>query len=101
MAEAVAGMLLDRQAPRLPPLRLKWDDPRLVFVVREPFRSKASDVKLSAGLLEAGEALRFESHMPDGGIIFSDGVEADALAFNSGAVALIRASDRKAKLVAA
>ncbi|HEY1861875.1 MAG TPA: hypothetical protein VGG61_16055 [Gemmataceae bacterium] len=101
MAEAVAGMLLDHHVPRLPPLRLKWDDPRLVFVVREPFRSKASDVKLSAGLLEAGEVLRFESHMPDGGVIFSDGVEADALAFNSGAVALIRASDRRAKLVAA
>ncbi len=82
-------------------MRLKWDDPRLVFVVREPFRSKASNVELSAGLLEAGEVLRFESHMPDGGVIFSDGVEADSLAFNSGAVAMVRASERKAKLVAA
>jgi hypothetical protein len=39
--------------------------------------------------------------MPDGGVIFSDGVEADALLFNSGNVATIRAADRKARLVAA
>jgi NAD kinase len=101
MAAAVANLLLGRNAPPLSPLRLSWDDPRLAFVVREPFRSKASDVKLSAGLLEAGESLLFESHMPEGGVIFSDGVEADALAFNSGAVGTVRASDRKAKLVAA
>ena len=31
--------------------------------------------------------------------IFSDGVEPDALAFNAGTVALVRASDRKARLV--
>ena len=71
------------------------------FVVREPFRSKASDVNLTAGLLEPGEELRLESHMPEGGVIFSDGVEADALAFNSGAVAVVRAADRQTKLVAA
>jgi NAD kinase len=101
MAAAVAGMLLHGDAPKLPALRLTWADPRLVFVVREPFLSKASEVQLAAGLLEQGEELRFESHMPEGGVIFSDGVEADALAFNAGAVATIRASDRKAKLVAA
>lgn len=99
MARAVYG-LLGGQPPPLKPLRLTWDDPRLAFVVREPFRSRASDVKLTAGLLEAGEALRFESHMPENGVIFSDGVEMDALAFNSGAVATVRAADRKARLVA-
>ena len=101
MAAAVTRLLLKDKAPELPRLRLAWDDPRLVFVVREPFRSKASDVKLAAGLLEPGEELRFESHMPEGGVIFSDGVEADALAFNSGCVATIRAAERQTKLVAA
>jgi hypothetical protein len=39
--------------------------------------------------------------MPDGGVIFSDGVEADALAFNAGAVAAVRAANRQTRLVAA
>jgi hypothetical protein len=39
--------------------------------------------------------------MPEGGIIFSDGVEADALAFNAGSVATIRTAERVARLVAA
>jgi hypothetical protein len=100
MAAAVGGLLRGKPVS-LPRLRLGWDDPRLAFVVREPFRSRASDVQLAAGLLEGGEELRLESHMPDGGVIFSDGVEADALAFNAGAVATVRASERKTHLVAA
>jgi NAD kinase len=100
MAEALTSLLLHEQAPELPRLRLPWDDPRLAFVVREPFKSRASDVHLGAGLLEPGEELTFESHMPDGGVVFSDGVEADALAFNAGAVAAVRAADRKTRLVA-
>lgn len=100
MARAVSGLLLGGKAPKMPTLRLDWEDARLAFVVREPFRSRASDVKLTAGMVEEGEELRLESFMPDGGVIFSDGVEADALAFNSGSVATIRAADRKARLVA-
>jgi hypothetical protein len=84
-----------------PELRLPWDDLRLVFVVREPFRSRVSGVDLTAGLIEADEELRLESHMPEGGVIFSDGVEADALAFNSGAVATIRTARQNTRLVAA
>jgi NAD kinase len=101
MAAALNRLLLQDKAPPLPRLRLKWDDPRLVFVVREPFLSKASDVRLTAGLVEPGEELRFESLMPDNGVIFSDGVEADTLAFNSGCVATVRAAERRTKLVAA
>jgi NAD kinase len=101
MANAVSRLLLHNDAPRLPLLRLAWDDPRLVFVVREPFLSRASGVRLTAGMVEDGEDLKLESHMPDGGIIYSDGVDADVLAFNSGTVATIRAAQRRARLVAA
>jgi hypothetical protein len=97
----VSRLLLHEKAPNLPILRLPWDDPRLAFVVREPVRSKVTGVNLAAGLLEAGEELRLESYMPEGGVIFSDGVEADALAFNSGAVAVIRAAEQRTRLVAA
>jgi len=101
MAASVSQLILKKQAPKLPRMKLGWDDPHLVFVVREPFLSKASTIDLTAGLVEPGEELRFESHMPDGGVIFSDGVEADALAFNSGSVATVRAAAQQTKLVAA
>lgn len=99
MAQAVSRLLLGGGAPKLKPMRLGWDDPKLAFVVREPFRSRASDVQLTAGLIGAGESLRLESHMPEGGVIFSDGVENDALAFNAGSVAEVRAAEVRARLV--
>jgi hypothetical protein len=100
MADAVSH-LLRPEAPSLPRLRMAWDDPRLVFVVREPWRSKASGAAIAAGILEPGESLTLESHMPEGGVIFSDGVEADALAFNAGSVATVRAARQHAHLVSA
>ncbi len=80
-------------------LALEWEDPRLVFVVREPYASRHSRAGLVAGILEPGRELVLESLMPSGGVIFSDGVEADTLAFNSGARVVIRAAARKAHLV--
>jgi hypothetical protein len=37
--------------------------------------------------------------MPDQGVIFSDGVEADYVAFNSGAIATVRIAQQKTNLV--
>ena len=45
--------------------------------------------------------LTLESQMPVGGVIFSDGVEADHLDFNSGAIASIGVAPEKANLVVA
>lgn len=81
--------------------RFAWDAPRLCFSVREPFVSKASAAGIVWGNVRAGEKLEVVSQMPRDGVIFSDGVEADYLAFDSGAVASISVADRKAKLVAA
>ena len=80
-------------------LHLEWEDPRLVFVVREPYVSRHSKAGIAAGLIEAGGELILESQMPSGGVIFSDGVEADALDFNSGARVHIRAAARKTHLI--
>ena len=81
------------------PVRLAWEDSRLLFAVREPFRSRQSGVSVVAGLLPAGEPLRVESRMPAGGVIFSDGMESDCLPFDAGAIAEIRAAARHAHLV--
>ncbi len=80
--------------------RLEWEDPRLVFVVREPYVSRHSRAGIAAGMIEGKGELVIESQMPSGGVIFSDGVEADALEFNSGARARIRAAAQKTHLVA-
>jgi hypothetical protein len=79
--------------------RMGWEDPRLLYVVREPFASRHSSADLVAGMLAPGEELVLESLMPSGGVLFSDGVEADYLAFNAGAIARVRAAEQKARLV--
>ena len=81
------------------PIRLEWDDPRLLFAVREPFVSRHSSAEHIAGILEANETLQLQSMMPTGGVIFSDGIESDFLSFDSGAIATIGASSRAASLV--
>lgn len=81
-------------------LQLSWEDPRLVFVVREPFASRHSSADIVAGTIAAGAELVMESIMPSGGCIFSDGIESDFLEFNSGSTASIRAAEHRARLVA-
>ncbi len=80
---------------------LAWEDPRLAYVVREPFRSRETEAGLVAGLLAPGAELTLESLMPSGGAVFSDGIEADFLAFDSGATAVVRAAPERARLAAA
>lgn len=79
---------------------LPWEDPRLLYVVREPFRSRHSQATVIAGEVGAGDRLVLESRMPSGGVIFGDGVEADFLAFESGATVRIGAAAQRAQLVA-
>lgn len=81
------------------PKTLDWEDRRLLFAVREPFVSKMTSAGLVAGVLEEGQELNIESHMPSGGVIFSDGIEADFLDFNTGALARVGAAATCARLV--
>ena len=83
------------------PLRFEWDDPRLIFVVREPFVSRHSAAAIVTDVIAPGERLEIDSTMPTGGVIFSDGVEADHLAFDSGARVAIGAAADSAHLVVA
>jgi NAD kinase len=96
MTRAVAGVT---GASFGVPARLQWEDLKLIFVVREPFISRHSQAGVVAGIIAPGQELVIESLMPSGGVIFSDGTEADYLRFDSGVTAMIRASDQKAHLV--
>jgi NAD kinase len=81
------------------PIRLAWEDEQLVWVVREPYISRHSSAAHTAGVLASGEALKLESLMPSGGVVFSDGMEADSLQFNSGVTAVVSAAAQRAQLV--
>ena len=82
------------------PIRLDWDDPRLLFAVREPYVSRHSTAEHIAGIIEANDTLVLQSMMPTGGVIFSDGIESDFLRFDAGAVVTVAASSLAASLVA-
>ena len=79
-------------------LQIDWEDRRLVWAVREPFRSKHSSADLVTGVLEEGNRLFIESLMPSGGVIFSDGIESDYLEFHSGTLANFSASAQRARV---
>jgi NAD kinase len=99
MAAGVSAFMGQKVEAR--PLALKWEDERLAFVVREPAENRRQRVTMVAGMIEKDGELVIESLMPSGGCIFSDGIESDFVAFNTGAVAKIRVAKRKAHLVAA
>lgn len=86
-------------APEPHRLTLPWDAQRLIWAVREPFRSRHSSAEMVAGFVEADGELVLASQMPSQGTIFSDGVESDFLEFNSGTIARFRVSEQRARLV--
>ncbi|HMA33361.1 MAG TPA: sugar kinase [Chloroflexia bacterium] len=78
---------------------LGWDSNRLFYSVREPFVSKTSQASIVFGQIEPRQELVITSQMPDYGVIFSDGIESDYLAFNSGFIARVGIAERKAHLI--
>lgn len=76
-----------------------WDERALQFAVREPFPSRTSQAGLVFGRIGSDETLTLRSLMPENGVIFSDGIEADYLGFSSGMVARISTAERVGRLV--
>jgi NAD kinase len=104
MKSILAGSLAVAQgvgatAPLHAPEPMSWDAPYLRFAVREPFPSVATTASLVFGRTDARTPMRILSLMPENGVIFSDGIEDDFLAFNSGALATISVSERVGQLI--
>jgi NAD kinase len=104
MKSVVTGSVAIAQSAGLPAGKfdyqpLPWDTPTLQFAVREPFPSRASQSSLVYGQFGANEPLRIRSRMPDSGVIFSDGMEADFLRFTAGMEANITLSPVQGQLV--
>ncbi len=82
-----ATAIAHHSTPALATLRdqgFPWDADYLYFSVREPFPSVTSQTDLVFGKVSAKTPLRLVSKMPDYGVVFSDGIEADFFEFNSG-----------------
>lgn len=75
-----------------------WDSPQLTFAVREPFPSRASQATLVFGHVGADQPLKLRSRMPENGVIFSDGMEADYLRFTAGMEATITVATAQGRL---
>lgn len=76
-----------------------WDDNQLTFVVREPYPSRSTQAGIVYGKIGKKDDFRVVSKMPVNGVVFSDGMEEDAVAFHSGTEITVRIADRKGKLV--
>lgn len=98
-AMAIAGGDPGTERQRLLQAGLPWDAGQLVFSVREPFPGRCSGAGLVFGRIRRGESLAIRSLMPDDGVIFSDGMQADALAFSAGLTARIALDGQCAHLL--
>lgn len=79
--------------------KISWDSDFLYYTVREPFASKVSQASLVFGKVSESKPMSIVSQMPEQGVIFSDGIEADFLEFNSGTHARINVAQKKGLLV--
>jgi NAD kinase len=95
---AIAGRF-GRQIDGAPYSPLPWDSNELQFAVREPFPSRTSQTSLVYGRLTKSQHLSVRSLMPENGVIFSDGIEADRLDFNSGTEVQIALAEREGRLI--
>jgi len=95
MAYGVTGLFEKNLKPKKP--KIKND--QLLFAVREPFQSIRTQIGITAGIISRQHLLTIESLMPTSGIIFSDGIEADFMKFNSGSIATIGVAPETATLV--
>ncbi len=78
---------------------LRRSDRRLRFCVREPYPSRTTGTGIVCGELGPEEELVLRSDMARDGILFSDGIQEDAIAFASGMEVRISVAKRQGRLV--
>ena len=95
------GMAKAFDLPPVPEIKNAWDSDVLLFQVREPFPGKNTEAGLVFGRIRRNEPLIFTSQMPEGGVVFSDGIPEDAMEFNAGMELTVQVAARHGHLVAA
>lgn len=98
-ASGVARTIANTTFSQVVPGFGQWNADTLLFTVREPFPSRSTGVDIVSGKITGDACMTIVSHMPENGVIFSDGIENDALDFRSGLTAVISVAERKGHLV--
>jgi NAD kinase len=98
-AQGITTALAGHRLKLPPPRSFAWDADYLYFSVREPWPSRTSKAEIAFGQITPAAPLVLESQMPEGGVIFSDGIESDFVRFNAGARATIRVAAKQGRLV--
>lgn len=93
---AAAGIAHTRSVPNV---EMNWSSEFLYFAVREPFPSQTTGTRIIHGKVDADRPLRLNSQMPMNGVVFSDGMEADAIEFNAGVQVEIGVAEEVGRLV--
>lgn len=75
------------------------DEAAAVFLVREPWPSRATGAALRHGRLGPGDALLVVSRMNEGGTVFADGMEHDRLDFAWGRTLRVSVAERRLRFV--
>ena len=78
---------------------LNWSDEQLVFIVREPYPSCATQAEIVYGKIGVQDHFHVTSKMPVNGVVFSDGIESDVIEFNSGSEIDVIIAPKKGHLV--
>lgn len=78
---------------------MAWDSDQLTFAVREPFPMKRAQATLVHGQVTRDQPLHLRSRMPEHGVIFSDGMEADFLRFTAGVEVRVTVAETQGCLV--
>jgi len=95
IAEASGGMVEPEKILN----GMRWDSHQLLFAVREPYPGAATQTELVIGRIDRTQPLAISSAMAEEGVIFSDGMLDDAIAFNAGARVEIKAAVQTGRLV--
>lgn len=98
MAQA-AGIAESFGGRRFESRGLRWEERALAFVVREPFPSRQTQAGIVYGRLTGKDTFRILSRMPENGVVFSDGMESDAIEFNVGTEIAVGISPKRGMLV--
>ena len=75
-------------------------DDALFFLAREPWPSGFTGTDIRAGRVDGRAPLTLRSRLDEGGVVFADGMEADALRFGWGTGVEVETADRTLDLVA-
>lgn len=98
-ATGIASQLAGKNIRTRGDATFPWDADYLYFTVREPWPSMTSSADVAFGKITPTTPLVVVSHMPENGVIFSDGIEKDFVDFNAGTQVTITMADKTGRLV--